>query len=97
MVEKSTRKGIPKSRIPEGLEGLVVKIGKVDSNTSNKKMFSINFKKLGTYIFQVSDAKKFEVPKDDEKIYCGFVGQGKYLYYPQKVCDKNGQVFYEKR
>ena len=94
MVVNIIKKGIPKKRLPQGLEGVVRK-GKIEHAYEN--FFIVNLKRYGPYSFKREDAKIFNSPKEGENVYCCILGHKKTLYFPYKVCDlENKNTFYEK-
>lgn len=92
---ETNKKGIPKSRLPSGLTG-IVRSGKIKN--SHKNFFSVQTKRLGDYIFKTDDAKTFNSPKTGEQVYVSFHGQGRDIYFPYQVCNlDNTRIFYEKK
>lgn len=96
---KSGKKGIPKLRLPEGLEG-VVRRGKIKYFHEN--FFIVEVRHHGNYFFRKEYSKIFNHPTGDfgksSKVLCCFHGHGKELYYPYKVCNSdNTKIFYEEK
>lgn len=91
---KTTKKGVPKKRIPGKLEGLV-RIGKV--RYSSKDFFSITTKHHGIYLFTKEESTIFNPPQKNKKVYCSFIGAGKYLYFIDKIANEKGEILYQRK
>lgn len=95
----STKKGIPKRRLPEGLMG-VIKKGKI--KYMHKDLMLVETRQNGTYILRKENSKIFNHPTgffdQSSKVLCCFHGQGKELYYHYKICNlENTKVYYEEK
>lgn len=90
---KTVKKGIPKSRLPEGLDG-IVRSGKI--RDVHETFFTAETKNQGIHFFEKEHSKKFNMPEKDEKIYICFYGANREAYFPYKVCNlENTKIFYE--
>lgn len=96
---KTTRKGIPKIRVPEELEGIVKK---AKITYVGKSLMFVETKRNGSYILRKENSRIFNHPTgfidSTSKVLCCFHGNGKELYFPYKVCDlENKKIYYQER
>ena len=91
-----SKKGIPKSRLPSGLEG-ICRLGK--AKWLHKNLFSVNIKHYGPYLFKTDDSKIFNPPHiAGEKVIVSFLGSEDKIYFPYRVCNiDNTRILYEKK
>jgi hypothetical protein len=91
---KSKKHGVPKKRLPQGLEGLF-RSGRVDKVYGN--VFWVDIKNHGLYKFDKTDAKTFDMPTGGRKVYVKFFGTEDKQYFPYEVIDKvSHRTYYER-
>ena len=91
---KSKKHGIPKDRLPQGLEGLF-RSGRV--NKTYGSTFWVETKNEGRWKFDESDAKIFNLPLGGRKVYVKFFGTEEKQYFPCEVIDKDSHRTYYER